>query len=34
MRHRVGQRVTQALGRAYRTDTDRSLYLGLDPNSP
>lgn len=32
MRHRVGQRVTQALGRANRTDTDRSLYLGLDPN--
>ncbi|WP_101789189.1 DEAD/DEAH box helicase family protein [Nonomuraea indica] len=31
MRHRVGQRVTQALGRANRTDTDRSLYLGLDP---
>jgi hypothetical protein len=31
MRHRVGQRVTQALGRANRTPTDRSLYLGLDP---
>lgn len=31
MRHRVGQRVTQALGRANRDDTDRSLYLGLDP---
>ena len=31
MRHRVGQRVTQALGRANRTSTDRSLYLGLDP---
>jgi hypothetical protein len=31
MRHRVGQRVTQALGRANRTETDRSLYLGLDP---
>lgn len=31
MRHRVGQRVTQALGRANRTATDRSLYLGLDP---
>ena len=31
MQHRVGQRVTQALGRANRTATDRSLYLGLDP---
>lgn len=31
MRHRVGQRVTQALGRANRTATDRSMYLGLDP---
>ncbi|MGW1438709.1 DEAD/DEAH box helicase family protein [Streptomyces griseus] len=31
MRHRVGQRVTQALGRANREQTDRSLYLGLDP---
>lgn len=31
MRHRVGQRVTQALGRANRTPTDWSLYLGLDP---
>lgn len=31
MRHRVGQRVTQALGRANRTITDRSMYLGLDP---
>ena len=31
MRHRVGQRVTQALGRANRTETDRALYLGLDP---
>ena len=31
MRHRVGQRVTQALGRANRTATDRALYLGLDP---
>ncbi|KMV18296.1 hypothetical protein ACT17_11715 [Mycolicibacterium conceptionense] len=31
MRHRVGQRVTQALGRANRTNTDRSMYLGLDP---
>jgi hypothetical protein len=31
MRHRVGQRVTQALGRANRTPADRSLYLGLDP---
>ena len=32
MRHRVGQRVTQALGRANRNPTDRSLYFGLDPN--
>lgn len=32
MRHRVGQRVTQALGRANRESTDRSLYLGLDPS--
>ena len=31
MRHRVGQRITQALGRANREPTDRSLYLGLDP---
>jgi Helicase C-terminal domain/DEAD/DEAH box helicase len=31
MRHRVGQRVTQALGRANRTESDRALYLGLDP---
>lgn len=31
MRYRVGQRVTQALGRANRIDSDRSLYLGLDP---
>jgi hypothetical protein len=31
MRHRVGQRVTQALGRANREKTDRALYLGLDP---
>jgi hypothetical protein len=31
MRHRVGQRVTQALGRANRTALDRSLYLGVDP---
>jgi hypothetical protein len=31
MRHRVGQRVTQALGRANREATDRSLYMGLDP---
>lgn len=32
MRHRVGQRITQALGRANRDVTDRSLYLGLDPS--
>jgi hypothetical protein len=31
MRHRVGQRVTQALGRANRTQNDSALYLGLDP---
>jgi hypothetical protein len=31
MRHRVGQRVTQALGRANRTTNDSALYLGLDP---
>jgi hypothetical protein len=31
MRHRVGQRVTQALGRANRTENDSALYLGLDP---
>lgn len=31
MRHRVGQRVTQALGRANRIPEDRSMYLGLDP---
>ncbi len=31
MRHRVGQRVTQALGRANRRADDRSMYLGLDP---
>ncbi|MCE7009975.1 hypothetical protein LWC34_45290 [Kibdelosporangium philippinense] len=30
MRHRVGQRVTQALGRANRSETDSALYLGLD----
>ncbi|NYH92949.1 DEAD/DEAH box helicase family protein [Actinopolymorpha rutila] len=32
MRHRVGQRITQALGRANREPADRSLYLGLDPS--
>lgn len=31
MRHRVGQRITQALGRANRQSADKSLYLGLDP---
>ena len=31
MRHRVGQRITQALGRANRSPNDRALYLGLDP---
>ena len=34
MRHRVGQRVTQALGRANRLPNDRSIYFGLDPNFP
>ncbi|WP_166870288.1 helicase C-terminal domain-containing protein [Salinibacterium sp. ZJ450] len=31
MRYRVGQRVTQALGRANRTPGDAALYIGLDP---
>jgi hypothetical protein len=31
MRHRVGQCVTPAVGRANQTKTDRSMYLGLDP---
>ena len=31
MRHRIGQRLTQALGRANRSDNDSALYLGLDP---
>lgn len=31
MRHRIGQRVTQALGRANRMEQDWSVYLGLDP---
>ncbi len=31
MRHRIGQRVTQALGRANRSGDDSGLYLGLDP---
>jgi hypothetical protein len=31
MRHRVGQRVTQALGRANRSEGDWAMYLGLDP---
>lgn len=31
MRHRVGQRVTQALGRANREEGDWAMYLGLDP---
>jgi len=31
MRYRVGQRVTQALGRANRTPADAGLYIGLDP---
>jgi hypothetical protein len=31
MRHRVGQRVTQALGRANRRHGDWAMYLGLSP---
>ncbi len=31
MRHRVGQRVTQALGRANRKQGDWAMYLGLAP---
>jgi len=31
MRHRIGQRVTQALGRANRSEDDWALYFGLDP---
>lgn len=31
MRYRIGQRVTQALGRANRTPADSALYVGLDP---
>jgi hypothetical protein len=31
MRYRIGQRVTQALGRANRTSNDSALYVGLDP---
>ena len=31
MRHRIGQRVTQALGRANRESEDWAMYLGLDP---
>jgi hypothetical protein len=31
MRHRVGQRVTQALGRANRRAGDWAMYLGLSP---
>lgn len=33
MRHRVGQRVTQALGRANRGDDDWAMYLGLAPGT-
>jgi hypothetical protein len=32
MRHRVGQRVTQALGRANRRTGDWAMYLGLAPS--
>ena len=31
LQQRVGQRVTQAIGRANRTPEDYALYLGLDP---
>ena len=31
LQQRVGQRITQALGRANRTPDDYALYLGLDP---
>jgi hypothetical protein len=31
MRYRIGQRVTQGLGRANRTANDSALYIGLDP---
>lgn len=31
MRYRIGQRVTQALGRANRSAQDAALYIGLDP---
>lgn len=31
MRHRIGQRVTQALGRANRELDDRAMYIALDP---
>lgn len=31
MRHRIGQRITQALGRANRVPTDWAIYVGLDP---
>ena len=32
MRHRVGQRISQALGRANRDDEDWAMYLALAPN--
>ncbi len=32
MRHRIGQRITQAIGRANRAPDDRAMYLGLDPS--
>lgn len=32
MRHRVGQRVTQALGRANRREGDWAVYFGLAPS--
>lgn len=32
MKHRVGQRITQALGRANRSSEDSGLYIGLDPS--
>ena len=29
--HRIGQRITQALGRANRSPNDFALYIGMDP---
>lgn len=32
IRNRIGQRITQAIGRANRVPTDRVMYVGLDPS--